>query len=117
MSIEKDISRIADAFEELVRQFAPGVDLTPDKPAAGDPTPAPDKPAPPAPKTPTPPAPGKPAAPALSTEELNAALVEEFTRLGSREGIDKVMAEMGVASINDLAAEQYQPLLDAVRAL
>lgn len=55
----------------------------------------------------------------MSTEELNAALVEEFKRLGnSREPIDKVMLEkFNTQSIKNIKPEQYGELLAAVRAI
>jgi hypothetical protein len=50
--------------------------------------------------------------------ELNAALVQEFTRLGgNRQPIDAAMQAMGVTSINDLTPAQYPQLLTAVRAV
>ncbi|AUR82100.1 hypothetical protein NVP1021C_37 [Vibrio phage 1.021.C._10N.222.51.F9] len=60
-----------------------------------------------------------PAAPAatMTPEELNNALIVEFLRLGNREGIDNAMAEFGVTSVNDLKPEQFQPLLDKVKAI
>lgn len=58
------------------------------------------------------------AAPAAMTpEELNSKLVVEFKRLGSREGIDNAMAELGVTSVNDLTPAQYQPLLTKVQSI
>lgn len=54
----------------------------------------------------------------MTVEELNEALVNEFNRIGSREPIDKVLREQyEVASITDLKEEQYQGLIDAVKAL
>lgn len=55
----------------------------------------------------------------MSADDLNAALVEEFKRLGSREPIDKVLRSepFQVQSIIDLHPEQYQSVLDAVRAV
>jgi len=87
----------------------------PEKPAA---PPAPEKPAaPPAPEKPdAPPAPEKPDA-IITPEELNAALVEEFNRLGNREGIDAELKKLGVTGVSDLPANQYQTLIDAVKAL
>ena len=103
MSIENNLKRIADALEALVAQKT----VTAEQVAEVI-TPAPAAPAAPAPA---------PAAPQMTPEELNTALVAEFQRLGSREGIDGVMAEMGVTSITDLAADQYPVLLDKVKAL
>jgi hypothetical protein len=53
----------------------------------------------------------------LTPEGLNSALVEEYKRLGSRDGIMSEMAKMNATSVNDLKPEQYQDLLDAVRKL
>ena len=81
-------------------------------------------PAPPAPPVAPAPAaasavesPAKPETKVMTAVDLNAALVEEFQRLGAREGILAEMAKMGAKSVNDLEPEQYQDLLDAVRAL
>jgi hypothetical protein len=49
--------------------------------------------------------------------ELNAALVAEFRRIGSREAIVKVMSDFGVVSVNELEIEQYPLLLAEVRAI
>jgi hypothetical protein len=43
--------------------------------------------------------------------------VQEFHRLGGREPIDACMLKLGVQSIHDLKPEQYQLLIDEVRAL
>lgn len=53
----------------------------------------------------------------MTPEELNNALVVEFRRLGSREGIDQAMSEFGVTSVNDLKPEQYGELLAKVKVL
>ena len=53
----------------------------------------------------------------MTPEELNSKLVVEFKRLGSREGIDSAMAELGVTSVKDLAPEQYSVLLSKVQGL
>jgi hypothetical protein len=53
----------------------------------------------------------------IAAGELNKALVVEFRRLGSRDGIDQAMAEFGVTSVNDLKPEQFQQLLDKVKAI
>ncbi|MCP4967547.1 MAG: hypothetical protein GY926_20225 [bacterium] len=54
----------------------------------------------------------------MSLEDLNAAMIVEFQRIGSREPIDNVMqTQFGVTGVTTLPAEQYQPLLDAVRAI
>jgi len=56
---------------------------------------------------------------AMTPEDLNKALVAEFHRLGSREPIDAVMraAPFNAQSITDLSAEQYAPLIAAVKAV
>jgi len=79
------------------------------------PAPVAEKPVPPAPKA----APVAPPAPAatMTPEELNAALVVEYKRLGSRDAIDNAMAELGVTSVTALLPEQYQPLLDSVKSI
>ena len=65
--------------------------------------------------------PAPPAAPAatvtMTPEQLNAALVEEFKRLGSRDGIDAALKEMGVSGVQELPAEKYGELLAKVKAL
>lgn len=93
---------------------APVVEAPPAPPAQPV-TPAPT--AQPAPATPA----AAPAAPtpqaAMTPEELNNALVVEFQRLGGREGIDNALRELGATTVTDLAVENYQTLLDKVRAL
>lgn len=100
---------------------APQEAVAPAAPAATAPTPAPS----PAPET----APAAPAAPAstaapapapkssMTMEELNAALIQEFHRLGGREGIDKAIADHGAKTVTDLDPTKYQAVLDAVKAL
>lgn len=69
------------------------------------------------------PAPAQPAAPAaapvtaLTAEEMNAALVAEFNRIGDRAPIDAVMQGMGITGVAELPAEKQQELLTAVRAI
>lgn len=56
--------------------------------------------------------------PSMTAAELNKLLVKEYERLGNdRAPIDTAMREMGVQSVNDLKADQYQQLLDKVRAI
>lgn len=142
MSIENNLKRIAESLEKLVelqtevkqviadspkQPAAPAQDATPPAPPAAEQkteaaaaTPETTPPAPPTIEEKAPPAPSaeQPAAPAAMTpQELNDALVAEFRRLGNREGIDKAMADLGVTSVNQLQPEQYQPLVDAVRAI
>lgn len=91
------------------------------------------KPVAPAPVASAPATPPPPAAPAAQTttaevaappveapmtgEQLNEALVAEFNRLGSRDGIDAEIKKLGAQGINDLSPEQYAPLVAAVKAL
>lgn len=110
MSIENNLKRIADALEAIAAgghasaaTLMQGGPTNPVQPPT--PTEAP-KPAPVA----VPPA-------SMTPEELNAALVVQFNRLGGREGIDQEMAKIGASSVNQLTSEQYQPLLDAVQAI
>ena len=70
-----------------------------------------EPPAPPAGVTPTP-----ETAP-MTAEELNAALVAEFNRLGDRAPIDAALKELGVTGVTELPADKYQILIDKVRAL
>lgn len=143
MSIENNIERIANALEMIVEHLTPKVESTlnvgdvittseivdgvittsesvhgvspPAAPVAEPPAPVEQPPEPAHPAPDSPPA-GVMKAPAMTAQELNGALVVEFRRLGSREGIDKAMADMGVTSVNDLAPTQYQQLLDIVKA-
>ena len=125
MSLESVLKNLTDAInantEATKAMIAGGTNPAP--PAkltnvAGVNQPAPEKPAaPPAPEKPAaPPAPEKPDA-IITPEELNAALVEEFNRLGNREGIDAELKKLGVTGVSDLPANQYQTLIDAVKAL
>ena len=56
----------------------------------------------------------------MTVVQLNEALVSECTRLNGDQA--RVLAVMnqepfGVVSVNDLPAEKYQPLIDAIKAL
>jgi hypothetical protein len=53
----------------------------------------------------------------MTADELNAALVTEFKRLGKRDPIDAVLREFGVQSITELKADQYQAVIDKVKAV
>jgi len=54
----------------------------------------------------------------LTVNELNQALLAEMPRLGGRGPIDEVMKiQFNVTSISELSAEQYQALVDAVKAV
>lgn len=143
-TLAENSTRIADALETLVSKLghigaatasvetaapaqpaaapvAPQAPAAPTAPVAEQPAPtAPAAPqAPSAPVAPAAPAaPAQPAAaPAMTPEELNNALVVEFQRLGGREKIDAAIREFGAATITDLPAEQYQPLLAKVQAI
>lgn len=133
MSLENNVKRIADALEALVKAqgaiVTPSdntsvVNATPAQTVA--PAPAPVQPAAPvAPvQTAAPAAPVQPAAVAqpaatgaMTAEQLNAAFMVEFKRLGAREPIDAVLTQYGVSGVQQLTPEQHQPVLAAVRAL
>jgi hypothetical protein len=54
----------------------------------------------------------------MTPDELNAALVEQFKRLGDRSYIDNVMRDQfGTQTIKDLKPEQYSQLINAVAAI
>lgn len=53
----------------------------------------------------------------MTPEQLNEALVAEFNRLGSRDGIDAAIKAMGANGIGDLKPEQYAQLVATVKAL
>jgi len=108
MSIENNLKRIADALEKIAantEQRTGGNGETeaaaPDQPAA-----APAQPAA---------APAQPAAAPMSAEELNAALVAEYNRLGSRDPIDEVLQSFGVKAIGELEPEKYSQVVEAVK--
>jgi len=139
MTIETNLTRIADALEALVHKLdhidqavAPVKKQEPVQVSTPAPvTPAPVTP-PPTPVTP-PPTPVAPVTPPpvqpapttvvpvpvveMTPEELNAALVIEYNRLKSRDPIVAAMSELGATSIYDLKPEQYSELLSKVRAL
>jgi hypothetical protein len=134
MSIEKDLTRIAVALEALVQLAANplrSVEATPVAQAPVVTAPvqttvaaAPVVQAAPvtAPVVTTPPVQAPivqaPVATPMKAEELNAALVAEFTRLGNnRAPIDEEMAKLGVTSVGQLTTlEQQHALLNAVKA-
>lgn len=66
-----------------------------------------------------PPAATAPPAPATPTtpEGLNTLLGAELNRLGGRAKIDAVLKEFNVPGVFDLPRNQYQALIDKVRAL
>jgi hypothetical protein len=53
----------------------------------------------------------------MSAEQLNAALMIEFRRLGGRDGIDAVLKSFGVTGVASLQPAQYGDVLAQVRAL
>lgn len=133
MSIENNIKRIADALEALVQLQTAGANVTPvvETPATPKPVEAVAAPTPSPTVTPDPvvaPTTAPDVAPvvsptptpaAITVEQLNAALVVEFKRLGGREGIDTAIAALngGNKSVTTLPPAQYQALIDAVKAL
>jgi len=142
MSIEDNLTRIADALEkqneitafllDKLSHLGQAVEApttsaaqvsatvaTPPAPAAPvtPPPAAPVTPPPAAPVTPPPAAPVAETTSVMTPEELNAALIIEFNRLGSREGIDACMKELDVMSLHDLTADKYDTLLTKVKAL
>jgi len=62
---------------------------------------------------------GSVAAPAVAftAEEMNAAIVAEFKRIGAREPIDAVMTAMGINGVNECPAEKQQELIAAIKAI
>lgn len=54
----------------------------------------------------------------MTPEELNAALVEQFKRLGRREPIEEAIKKFtgGNPSIHALGVEHYSSVLDEVKA-
>ncbi len=52
----------------------------------------------------------------MTPEAMNAALIEEFKRLGGREQIDAVLKEFGVTGVSGLNPSQYADVLAKVRA-
>lgn len=146
MSIENNLKRIADALEAIASKLdgvpAPKPETqgtvgttTTESVAApvpapkADPAPpsAPSATAPSAPETPAvppvqqavPTAPTAPVvAPTMTVEELNGLLVAEYQRLGEDRGpIDEALRAHGVDSVLNLKPEQYQSVLDQVRAV
>jgi hypothetical protein len=53
----------------------------------------------------------------MTMQELNSALVNEFKRLGGREGIDAEIKKLGATSISEIDASQYSTLLNNVKAI
>lgn len=131
MTLENNLERIATSLEAIVTILGKTGATTAPAPAPVKEAVVPKKPD--APKKPVVPGPATPATvtepastpptPALSREEVNAELVVQHKRLGGDQGaLDKIMGVIkaepfGVAGIDNLTAEQYGPLLDAVKAL
>ena len=126
MSIEDNLTRIADALEkqneitafllDKLSHLGQAVEAPTTSAAQVSATVA-TPPAPAAPVTPPPAAPVAETTSVMTPEELNAALIIEFNRLGSREGIDACMKELDVMSLHDLTADKYDTLLTKVKAL
>tara|TARA_R110000823_G_scaffold241850_7_gene366464 strand:+ start:2593 stop:2961 length:369 start_codon:yes stop_codon:yes gene_type:complete len=120
MSIENSLERIADALELLADQGGIiDTDDTVSKVTEAPKPVAPTAPVPPAKvATPTPPSAPAPVAEAMTPTDLNTALLAELARLGNdRAHIDAAMGTFGVTSITQLTPDQYQPLIDAVKAI
>lgn len=82
------------------------------------PTPAPA----PAPAPSPAPSPAPAPAPALTVNDVNAILVEQYKRLGATpEAMEKIQGLMktqfNANGVSDMSAEQYAPLIEAVKAL
>ena len=144
MTIENNLTRIANALETLVGMFeistkvsAPAKKPAAKKPAGSATVPATStetktsapaaatnagdasslkKPAT-VPTPPTPPTATVTPAASMTPAELNTALQGEFTRLGSQDGIRDVMKSMELDSISDLSSETCIELLNKVKAL
>lgn len=84
----------------------------PAEPATAAPSTVPPAPIPAAPAKDTTPPPAS-----MTADELNAALVTEFKRLGNRDPIDAVLREHGVQSITDLKPDQHSSVIDKVKAI
>ena len=117
MSIEASLKSIADSLAILAQRGTGDVKVEAPAPVVETTAPAPApsvETAAPAPVVET-------AAPvaAITADELNAGLIAEFKRLGDRQLISNVMAAapFNAVGITDLTAEQYAPLLAAVKAI
>jgi len=143
MTIEKNLTRIADALEriagvlehessdnETVETVPPSPEIPGSAVEAAAPKVQTSAPIPPPPATETPaaaaataPQPPVTTAPEavtsvqLTIEQLNEALVTEFNRLGGRDGIDQVLQQNGATSISTLQPAMYNTVLAAVQAL
>jgi len=147
MSINSDLKRMADSLEEIVsllKVMAPTtVTATPITAAEGDPkipfpaphvapivavapvAVAPIAPVAVAPVAPVAVAPVAPVAVApvavapivLTDLEMNAAMVAELNRIGSRDMINSIMASLGVTTASGLTIEIQQNLLAQIRQI
>ena len=52
-----------------------------------------------------------------TSDELNVLIVEEYHRIGSQDGIMKVLADHGSKDVTSLNSSDYYSVLTAVRAL
>jgi hypothetical protein len=129
-SLGEVVSAIADAVPNAVGVNAAPVP-TAVAPVASTAVVAAVAPVAPAAVSPVAPAPVAPVAPApsaaavaspsevvlMTPDELNTALVAEFNRLKSREGIDQALATLGAANITELPVDKYAELVAMVQAL
>ena len=82
------------------------------------PLPVPDMPQPiSVPTMPAPPAAPPPPAAGMTAAQMNTALMEELQRLGRREPIEAALAQYGATTVPGLAAENYDAVLAAIRAV
>ena len=119
MSIESNLKSIAESLAIIAAaQVTVTVESAPVVETTAAPAPPADTPAPPAPPADTP-APPAPLAAVMTVEELNAGLVIEYKRLGSREKITAIMgaAPYNAVSITNLTPDQFAPLLAAIQAV
>jgi len=134
MSIENNLRRIANALEKLAEAPAEVVVETPappvietrvevEAPVAEVPAPPVEVPAPPVAEVPAPVMPPVPTSTepvsdgAMTGVELNNLLVDNVKRIGSRDGVDAVMRDMGIGSVADLDANTQLELIERVQAL
>ena len=124
---DSQTERLIVALETIAQSMAPAqLGTTSDRNIA--PLPVPDMPQPisvptmpaPAAEAPQPPAavpaPPPPAA-GMTAADLNAALMQELQRLGRREPIEAALAQYGATTVPGLAAENYDAVLAAIRAV
>ena len=106
--------------EGTMRSTESGASAVPSIVPAGPMVPQPvtksDRNLPPA-AVPAPPAAPPPPAAGMTAADLNAALMQELTRLGRREPIEAALAQYGATTVPGLAAENYDAVLAAIRAV